>query len=150
MTIVIGGEEVTIGRVADHPHIYPVAAAYVARNDRRRATIESFGRTPALWITDVGVRGISGVTVLVNKIPNTLGGEVEDLGCGAISGADTRLVKVVLVSGGSLGKVSEIQVDEAVPGFLCCAREDVIDAIVINYRWVLDAGDIARIRFWRD
>jgi len=150
VAIVVGGEEVTIGRVADHPHIYPVAAADIVRNDRRHGAIEGFRGTPALWIAYVGVRGISGVAVLVDKIPNTLGSEVENLRGSAISCANTRLVEVVLISGGSLGKVGKVQVDEAVPGFLCCAREYVIDAIVKDYRGVLDAGDVAGIRFWRD
>jgi len=69
--------------------------------------------------------------------------EVEDLGSGAVSSADGRLVEVVEAGGVSLRPVGEVEVDEVVTGGLGCAREDVPAVVVKDYRWILDPSELA-------
>lgn len=76
--------------------------------------------------------------------------EVEDLGSGAVSSADGRLVEVVEAGGVSLRPVGEVEVDEVVTGGLGCAREDVPAVVVKDYRWILDPSKLARISFRAD
>lgn len=140
----------TIGGVAYHPHIDPVAIADVVLDCRGHGAVEGARCTPTFRVADIGVGGIGRIAVLVDEIPETLGSEVEDLWSGAISSPDARLVEVVEAGCTSLRPVSEVEVDETVTGGHSGTREDVPVAIVIDHRWIFDSGDVARIVFGTD
>ena len=150
MAIIIGREEVAIGRVAYHPHVDPVATANILLDYSRHGAVERAWRSPATRIADIRVCGIGRVVILVDEVPETLGSKVEDLGSGTVSSADGGLVEVVEAGGASLRPVGEVEVDEVVTGGLGCARKDVPVAVVKDYRWILDPSEFARISFRAD
>lgn len=111
MAIVVGRKEVAIGRVANDPHVDPVATTDVLGDDAWHAAKEFFWRAPPGGISDVLVGGISSIAILEDEIPETLWCEVEDLGGSTIPCADRSLVKVVECGGICLPEVSEAEVD---------------------------------------
>ena len=56
MAIIVGREEVTIGRVAYHPHIDPVATSDIIPDCSGHAAVETTWRSPASWVADIRVR----------------------------------------------------------------------------------------------
>lgn len=77
--VVVGRVQVAEGRVADDPHVYPVAGAAEAVLDRLRCAVgvEDLGRGPAFGVGNIRVRAVGCVAVLVDEVPELLGREVD-------------------------------------------------------------------------
>lgn len=100
-----------VRRVTDNPHVDPVATAYVLGDDARRAAEEVRWSAPPGGIGDILVGGVGGIAVLVDKVPETLRCEVEDLGSRPVARADRGLVKVVKCRRVCLTEIREGNVD---------------------------------------
>ena len=150
MAVVVAREEVAIRAVADDPHVNPIPSSNILLNGGGGPAKEILGRAPAGGVVNVRIRGVGGVAVLEDEIPEFLGREVEDLGCGAVAGADGGRVEVGEGGAGGLGEVGEGQVDEGVAGALGGRGEDVVAAVRVDYGGIFDAGDVARVGFGGD
>lgn len=145
VAVVVRGEEIAGGAVADEPHVDPVALADVLLDEGGLGAVEVGGRAPAGGIADVGVGRVGGVAVLEDQVPEVLRGEVEDLRRGAVARPDGGLVEVVEGGGVGLAEVAEAEVYETVAGFLRGGGEDMVLAVVVDDGRVFDAGDAAPV-----
>ena len=150
MAVVIGREEITVGRVADGPHVYPVSAANVLGDDGGHSAEEVSGRGPAGGVADVGVRRICSIAILVDEVPELLWSKVEDLGGSTVACADGSLVQIVESGRIRLVEVGEAQIHQIVARAGSGTREDMIRAIVLDDRGIFERSQVTAIRFGPD
>jgi hypothetical protein len=141
---------VAVGRVADRPHVDPVAVADVLLDDRRLGRVEVLRRRPAGRVRDVRVGRVRRVAVLVDEVPQVLGRKVEHLRRGAVALADRGRVEVVERRALSLGKVREGDVNHVVARLRGRAGEDVVCAVVLDDRGVLERRDVVAVGLRED
>ena len=143
--VVIRKEEVAVCGIADRPHVDPVSAPNILDYYAGLGGEEVCWSRPASRVVDILVRGVGGIAILENQVPETLRFEEEHFGSRPVAGANSTLIKVVEWSGVCLVEIGEVQVDKAVTGFLRCAREDMICAVYFNDRRIFDACDTTRV-----
>jgi hypothetical protein len=110
VAVVIRREEVAIGRVADNPHIHPVAAADVLSDDARNAAKEVLRGRPTSRIAKVLVGRVGSISILEDQVPQLLRLKVKDLRCSAVARSNSTLVEIEEWSIPRLAKIGEIKI----------------------------------------
>lgn len=110
VAVIVGREEVAVGRVANDPHVHPVPAADVLSDNARLAAEEVRGGSPGSRVRDVGVGGVCSVSVLEDEIPLVLRRVMEHLGGSAIATSNGSRAEVMESRALCICKVCESQV----------------------------------------
>jgi len=139
VAVVVRREKVAVSRVADIPHVNPVAASDVVTDYCGHAAVEGLGGGPASRVGDVLVSRVRGVVVLEYEVPHLLWSEEEDLRGRTVACANARLVEVVEGCATGLRKIRKIQIDETVAGRHCGTGKHVVPAVVENDRRILNS-----------
>lgn len=85
------------------------------------------------------------VAILENEILEAMLLEIEDLGSRAVARTYRGVVKIVECRRVRLSKISEAEVDQAVPRLLGCTGEDVVCAIDFDGGRILDSANAVTI-----
>jgi hypothetical protein len=114
------------------------------------ATKEVRRSYPPGRVIDVRVCRVSRITILVNKVPETVRLKIEDFGSSTVSCTDRSLVKVVKCGRVRLVEIGEDQVDKIIAGGLCCTSEDMIRAVDHDNRGIFISVNSPAIVLWID
>jgi hypothetical protein len=150
VAVVVERKQITVSGVADGPHVYPISAANILNYDVGFAAKEVRRSCPPGRFVDVRVCRVSRITILVNKVPETVRLKIEDFGSSTVSCTDRSLVKVVKCGRARLVEIGGVQVDKIVAGGLCCACEDMIRAVDHDNREIFNSVNSPAIVLWID